>query len=157
MSSDMWIFPPCSALSCSREGKGGRISLWSPKPLPQFCSHVRPSCSSFQNFFRSFRVGAWRRSLFSDRPIRFKLATFQNYFIQNRESCRSCSFVMESKRELYKQRGRKGLADRGVRVKLREESSRSKRENLLLSKRRIPLAAIQEDEKGTPSFSVFSE
>ena len=64
---------------------------------------------------------------------------------------------MESKRELYKQRGRKGLADRGVRVKLREESSRSKRENLLLSKRRIPLAAIQEDEKGTPSFSVFSE
>ena len=61
-------------------------------------------------------------------------------------------FAMEAKRELYKQRGRKGLADRGVRVKLREETSRSKRDNLLLSKRRIPLAAIQEGEKGVLSF-----
>ena len=59
---------------------------------------------------------------------------------------------MESKKALYKQRSRKGLADRGVRAKITEESRRSKRDNLLLSKRRIPLAAIQEEEKGIPSF-----
>ena len=62
---------------------------------------------------------------------------------------------MESKKELYKQRGKKGLADRGVRAKLREEKSRNQRNNLLLSKRRIPLAAIQEEEKGTCYCSLY--
>ena len=54
---------------------------------------------------------------------------------------------MESKKELYKYRAKK-QGDRAVRARLKDEASKAKRENLLLSKRRIPLSEIQGEEKG---------
>ena len=54
---------------------------------------------------------------------------------------------MESKRDLYKQRSRNGLATRESRARLKERESKSGREALLLAKRRIPLSALQEETK----------
>ena len=54
---------------------------------------------------------------------------------------------MESKRGLYKQRSRNGLGSRESRARLKEKESKSSRDALLLSKRRIPLSAVQEESK----------
>lgn len=54
---------------------------------------------------------------------------------------------MESKRDLYKQRSRNGLGSRESRARLKEKESKSGRDALLLSKRRIPLSAVQEENQ----------
>jgi len=56
---------------------------------------------------------------------------------------------MDRKRDIfYKQRTRKGPGDRQERARQKDVESKSKRANLLASKRRIPLSEIQEEEKG---------
>ncbi len=56
---------------------------------------------------------------------------------------------MNSKESLYKKRTL-GMANREVRAKLKSQQSKTKRDDLLASKRRIPLSIIQE-EKSSPS------
>lgn len=53
---------------------------------------------------------------------------------------------MNSTRELYKVKSRNGLGLRDARVKLKTQESKSGREALLLSKRRIPLSTLQEEQ-----------
>ena len=53
---------------------------------------------------------------------------------------------MSSKRELYKAKSRGRLGSRDARARLKAQESKSGREALLSSKRRIPLSSIQEEE-----------
>ena len=52
--------------------------------------------------------------------------------------------AMEANRDLYKVKSRSGLASREKRAHLKSQESKSGRDALLLSKRRIPLSPLQE-------------
>lgn len=62
---------------------------------------------------------------------------------------------MNGKEALYKKRSQ-GQASREVRVKLKAQQSKTKRDDLLASKRRIPLGVLQEHENPSPSKCLYS-
>ena len=66
-------------------------------------------------------------------------------------TCLASQVMSSSKRELYKARGRKGLAERSIRVQLKEAERKAGREILLNSKRKIAPPEVEKKEGETES------